>query len=98
MSLRGLNIQWPFSRLILAGTKIVEVRDYDINHGNPNVLPDEELWLMVTIGNPTPSTNAIGGCSEMGKRPAKAHTVGTVIFSRSEKYTDIKTLKLGSTA
>ena len=47
LSLRGINIQYPFSRLILSGVKTVEVRTYrlgDRNLGGVN----EDLFLIET--------------------------------------------------
>ena len=49
LSLRGINIQYPFSRLILFGVKTVEVRTYplgDRNLGGDN----EDLFLIETPG------------------------------------------------
>ena len=43
--LRGLNIQYPFSRLILAGLKDTEVRDYALGYRNI-ARPDEEMFLL----------------------------------------------------
>jgi hypothetical protein len=34
LSLPGLNINWPFSQLILAGVKTVEVRSYALGYRN----------------------------------------------------------------
>ena len=45
--LRGLNIQYPFSRLILAGLKDTEVRDYALGYRNI-AHPDEEMFLIET--------------------------------------------------
>ena len=32
LCLRGLNIQWPFSQLVLLGYKTKEIRNYDLGH------------------------------------------------------------------
>ena len=66
LSLRGLNIQWPFSQLILAGCKTAEVRGYDLGYKFPNVLPGEEVWLIETLGTPAAPRNAIGDTASMG--------------------------------
>lgn len=94
LKLRGLTVRWPWSQLLMAGVKTVEVRGYDMNYKNPNVLPSEELWLIETRGSPNASRNA-NPCdfSDMGSRPAKAQIVGTVIFSRAARYTDITSFR-----
>ena len=45
--LRGLNIQYPFSRLILAKLKDTEVRDYALGYRNI-AHQDEEMFLIET--------------------------------------------------
>ena len=45
--LPGFNIQWPFSELLLAGAKTVEVRSYDLDKhwwGKAGV----EYWIVQT--------------------------------------------------
>ena len=47
LSLPGLNINWPFSQLILAGVKTIEVRSYALGYRNiPQ--PAVEMWLVET--------------------------------------------------
>ena len=47
LSLPGLNINWPFSQLILAGVKTIETRKYALGHMNI-AQPDLEMWLVET--------------------------------------------------
>ena len=47
LSLPGLNINWPFSQLILAGVKTIETRTYALGHRNI-AQPDVEMWLVET--------------------------------------------------
>ena len=47
LSLPGLNINWPFSQLILAGVKTIETRTYALGHRNI-AQPDVEMWLVKT--------------------------------------------------
>ena len=47
LSLPGLNINWPFSQLALAGVKTIEVRSYALGHRNI-ARPDVEMWLVET--------------------------------------------------
>ena len=49
LSLPGLNINWPFSQLILAGVKTVEVRSYALGYKNI-ARPGVEMWLVETPG------------------------------------------------
>ena len=93
LSLRGLNIQWPFSQLILAGIKTVEVRGYDLRYKYPNVLPGEEVWLIETPGSSKALESAISDRMDMGQSPKRAQIVGTVIFSNAEKYADVNAFR-----
>ena len=93
LTARGLNIQWPFSQLILGGVKTVEVRRYPLGHRNPNILADELVWLIETRGTPNASANAIVDSFSVGDRPRRAQIVGIIAFSTSECYTDMKAFR-----
>jgi len=88
--LRGLNIQYPFSQLLLQGVKTIEVRRYELGY-KQYALPEEDTWLVETKGPAIePSRNAlVQGCS-VGPRPAAAHIVGVIKFSFSEAYDSIE--------
>ena len=58
-SFPGINIRWPFSQLILAGAKTVEVREYMLGHRNI-AHADQELWLIETPGGPRWGNRATG--------------------------------------
>ena len=81
--LRGLNIQYPFSRLILAGLKDTEVRDYALGYRNI-AHPGEEMFLIETP--PKNLASVAVDCTHLGPPPRRAQVVGTVSFSESEKY------------
>ena len=81
--LRGLNIQYPFSQLILAKLKDTEVRDYALGHRNI-ANPDEEMFLIETPPK-YPASAAVGPLVQ-GPPPRQAQVVGTVSFSKSEQY------------
>ena len=81
--LRGLNIQYPFSQLILAKLKDTEVRDYALGHRNI-ANPDEEMFLIETP--PKNQASAAVDHIDLGPPPRRAQIVGTVSFSKSEKY------------
>ena len=49
LTLRGINIQYPFSRLILSGVKSVEARRYPLGHRNL-AHKNEDLFLIETHG------------------------------------------------
>ena len=86
LCLRGLNIQWPFSQLILMGAKSEEVREYDLGHGK-NCEAREEIWLVETPGRSARSTaNAICDDLELAPRPHAAQIVGTVSFDSAHMY------------
>ena len=94
----GLNIQWPFSQLILLGVKTEEIRTYALDTGKTeerrryNAKPNQEVWIVETKG-PTnkPMKNAIVGDVHIPPRPIAAHIVGTVTFSYSHQYKDQNT-------
>ena len=87
LSLPGLNINWPFSQLILAGVKTVEVRSYALGYRNI-AQPDVEMWLVETPANANAISKGwvLAGGAAMAPRPKDAQIVGTVTFSRSEEY------------
>ena len=49
LTLRGMSIQYPFSRLILSGVKSVECRRYPLGHRNL-AHKNEDLFLIETRG------------------------------------------------
>ena len=83
--LRGLNIEYPFSQLILAKRKDTEVRDYALGHRNL-ANPDEEMFLIETP--PKNQASAAVDHIDLGPPPRRAQVVGTVSFSKSEQYKD----------
>ena len=86
LSLRGLNVQWPFSQLLLSGKKTIEVRAYALGHRGI-AHADEDMWLVETIGR-TEDANRNAVCSDlaMPPRPTKAQVIGIVRFASSKKY------------
>ena len=86
LRLRGLNIQWPFSQLLLSGLKLVEARRYALGyHGIAHA--NEELWLIETPGPATSTKNAMPENSAVSPRPAKAQIVRTICFTAAIRYT-----------
>ena len=90
LTLRGLNINWPFSQLLLLGAKTVEARRFPLGHRNI-AHAGEELFLIET----PPKCASAGVVSDhpVGPRPQAAQVVGTVIFSGSEAYADTSAWK-----
>ena len=85
LSLRGINIQYPFSRLILSGVKTVEVRTYrlgDRNLGGAN----EDLFLIETPGSKNLKGALLDRRYPIGLPPSVAQVIGIVRFSSSEQY------------
>jgi len=68
----GINIQWPWSQLIIEGKKTVETRTYDIPEKHRGV----ELLLIETPGP--------RGKKEAGIE--KARIIGSVTFVETYKY------------
>jgi hypothetical protein len=87
MSRRGLNIQWPFSQLILRGLKTEEIREYELDYRSI-AGKDEEVWLVETKGpSPKASKNAIVDDVDIGPRPQDAQIVATITFTSCHRYT-----------
>ena len=84
LCLRGLNIQWPFSQLILMGAKTEEVRTYDLGK---YCEARQETWIVETKGPSARSTtNAVCGDLKLAPRPDSAQIVGTVSFDDAHQY------------
>ena len=83
----GLNINWPFSQLILAGVKTVEVRSYALGYRNI-AQPDVEMRLVETSAQADANSKGwvLPGGAVMAPRQEKAQIVGTVTFSRLDEY------------
>ena len=89
--MRGLNIQWPFSQLILLGAKSEEVREYDLGYRNI-CNANEETWIVETKGKPVCSTTkAICEDWAVPPRPGAAQIIGTVTFDSSHQYDNSST-------
>jgi len=70
--LDGINIQWPWSDLLLSGQKSVETRSYRL----PKRLEGVELAVIETPGK--------RGRKDAGVE--KARIIGTIIFETSYRY------------
>jgi hypothetical protein len=77
--LPGINIQWPWSELLLSGKKTIETRSYPI----PEKFKNVEMAIIETPG-PNGKKNGI----------MEARIVGTITFSNSTEYkTKVQWLK-----
>ena len=74
-SIPGINIQWPWSRLIVDGTKNVETRRYPI----PSHYLDVPLAIIETPGPRGKSEGQV----------LKAQIIGIVCFKRSFRYSTV---------
>jgi hypothetical protein len=75
LCLRGLNIQYPFSQLILEGLKVKEARTYEL--GKRNIAhPGEELFLIETPG----SRNTVGALVEGMPQDKQACRIDFYLF------------------
>jgi len=89
----GLNIQWPFSQLILLGVKTEEIRTYALEHRGI-AKANREVWIVETKGPTNKAVkNAIVGDFDIPPQPNAAHIVGTVTFSHSHQYKDQNTFR-----
>ncbi len=71
-SIPGLNIQWPWSELLISGKKTVETRSYPI----PEKYIGQELAVIETPG---PKGKKLAGIE-------KARIIGTITFKESYQY------------
>ena len=87
LSLPGLNINWPFSQLILAGVKTIVTRPYALGHRNI-AQPHVEMWLVETRAPEDALAKGwvLAGGAAVAPRPEEAQIVCTVTFLRSDKY------------
>ena len=91
LCLRGLNIQYPFSQLILEGVKVKEARTYAL--GSRNIArPGEEMFLIETPGSRR-TAGAMLGNTVLSPPPVAARVVGTVTFQDSQQYKSLKSWK-----
>ena len=74
----GINVQYPWSRLILAGVKAVEVRKYPLGR-YPSFIAEQDLFLIETPGRG--STQDADCAIDVGAPPDKACVIGVVRFS-----------------
>ena len=88
LSLPALNIQWPWSQLVLEGAKTEEVREYDLGHRKIQ-LASVETFIVETLGpSANASRNAVIDGAHIGPRPTASQIVGTISFLHSEEYAD----------
>ena len=85
LTMRGLNIQYPFSRLIMLGAKTIEARTYALGHRSI-AHAGEEMFLIETLGSKRSKPAVVGDLS-IGAPPDHAQVMGTVSFRSSSKYT-----------
>jgi len=86
--MRGLNIQWPFSQLILMGAKLEEVREYALDYRGI-AKTDEEVWSVETKGPcAKPSTNAVVTGIKIAAHTSSAQIVGTIRFASVQPYSN----------
>ena len=91
LAMRGINIQWPFSQLLLMGAKTEEVRSFDLDYRG-RVNTDEEVWLVETKGPHVKATkNAIVGDLRIAPRPSATQIVGAISFAAARQYASEQT-------
>ena len=84
LKLRGINIQYPFSQLLLQGVNTLDVRAYELRYKSC-ALPHEDTWLVETLGPAgEPSRRDLVEGFDVGSRPAAARIVGVIKFTHSE--------------
>ena len=88
LCLRGLNIQYPFSQLILEGLEVKEARKCEL--GTRNVAqPGKEMFLIETPGSRSTAGASVGG-GDLCPPPEAARVVGTGTFKDSKRCKSLK--------
>ena len=84
--LRGINIQWPWARLILDGLKTVEARTWE-----PTGYLNEDLWMIETpFKGPVSCIGVYGKLTKERWCPTSvARIIGIVRFGSSFEYTTL---------
>ena len=86
LCMRGLNIEWPFSQLLLMGVKTEEVRKYELDHRNI-CHAKQDTWIVEICGPPENSTtNAICDHLQIPPRPHTSQIVGIIRFDSTHQY------------
>ena len=87
---RGIYVQWPFSRLLVSGMKLVEDRVYDLGHKNIG-LEKQEMFLVETCKKVSLSRDVSVDCSQLEPGPPSGvkRVIGIITFSESMKYRDL---------
>jgi hypothetical protein len=89
LSLRGLNIQYPYSRLIMAGLKTLEARRYALGHRNiaRNMEP---LFLIETPGARHARDAMVPESLQLPPAPDHAQVVAVLCFSSSTQFATVE--------
>ena len=95
--LRSINIQWPYSQLLLLRQKVVETRPYPMHTKNTiygRTSPGEVMWLIETPGCARNARSTDDTHSTIPKlRPSQAHVVGLICFESCCPYTNLRDYK-----
>ena len=86
LTLRGLNVQWPFSQLLARGLKTIEVRSYPVAKCTVKFAAGEEVWLVETVGQTNHGATPLDTV-DLDSRPSSARIVAAVTFAESCEYT-----------
>ena len=89
LTLPGLNLQWPFSRLLLTGQKTIEVRKYPLFRSIQDC--SSMAFIVETPGESNDAfAVAVGtGLEQLSPRPVKAQIIGVARFQDDGEYTDV---------
>ena len=85
LSLCGLNVQYPWSRLLMLGRKKMEERKYALGHYQC-FSEGEQLFLIETVG--AGSTKGAIVDTEIGPPPSRAQVLGIITFAGATEFLD----------
>ncbi|CAE7576933.1 unnamed protein product [Symbiodinium natans] len=87
LCLCGINIQYPWSRLIIAGVKTIEVRKYPLGK-YPCFTAGQDVFLIETPGQR--STDGADCAIDVGPPPEHSRVIGLLRFNGCFQFADLE--------
>ena len=97
LTLRGLFVQWPWSQLLLEGTKTVEDRKYQLGYQNIGI-QGEDHFLVETSQKVSLKRDVLSDTISLPPGPpsGQKHVVGIIRFGSQAKYESLSSWQKAS--
>ena len=82
--LQSINIQWPFTQLLIGKKKLKELRSFSLERRK--LAEGQLLWLAETQGKPNADRNAMIDECPIGPRPKRTQVVAVIRFGGCRRY------------